>query len=85
MAFAMSPSDIEYQLAHIHDNRSDEIITAGAICISMAIGAVVLRLISRQLSRVGSVQLDGYVIISSLVSLMLPDGYVHCALNLRSC
>ena len=85
MALAMSPSETQSQLAHIHDNRSGEIITAGAICVSGAIAAVILRLISRRFSRAGSIQLDDYVIISALVSLISVDKYNDCALSPRGC
>lgn len=76
MAFAIlaiSPSEAQDQLAHVHDNRSGEIIIAGAICLSMAIAAVILRLIARRLSRARSMQLDDYVIINALVSLIICD------------
>ena len=85
MALAISPSEIQYQFAHIHDNRSGEIITAGAICLSMAIAAVILRLVSRRFSRAGSMQLDDYVIISALVSLMFLDEQIHYDLTHRGC
>lgn len=85
MALAISPSETQYQLAHIHDNRSGEIITAGAICLSVAFAAVILRLISRRFSRAGSMQLDDYMIISALVSLIFLDEQFHCALTFCSC
>ncbi len=85
MALAMSPSETQSQLARIHDNRSGEIITAGAMCLSVAIAAVILRLISRRFSRAASMQLDDYVIISALVSLMFFYAHVHCALTHRGC
>ena len=85
MALATSPSGTQYQLAHIHDNRSGEIITGGAICLSVAIAAVVLRLISRRLSKAASMQLDDYMIIGALVSLMFLDEQFHCALTHRGC
>lgn len=70
---AISPSEAQDQLAHVHDNRSGEIIIAGTICLFMAIAAVILRLIARRLSRARSMQLDDYVIISAMVSLMFCD------------
>ena len=84
MSLATSPSEIQSQLAHVHDNRSGQIIKSGAICLSVAITAVILRLISRRLSRARSMLLDDYMIVSALVSLMLPDEEVDCALTLAA-
>lgn len=91
MSLATSPSEIQSQLAHIHDNRSGQIITSGAICLSVAIVAVILRLISRRfakarrISKARSMQADDYMIISALVSMMFLDEEVRCALAYRSC
>ena len=81
MSLATSPSEIQAQLAHIHDDRSGQIIKSGAICLSVAITAVILRLISRRLSRARSMLLDDYILVSALVSLMLPDEEVDYALT----
>ena len=66
----ISPSEAQDQLAHSRDNRANGIIISGTICLSMAIVAVILRLIARRLSRARSMQSDDYVMISALVSLI---------------
>ena len=85
MALAMSPSEIQSQLAHIHENQSRHIITSGTICLSVAIVAVVLRLISRRLSRARSMLMDDYLVVGALVSLIFLDGQVHYALTHGRC
>ena len=84
MSLATSPSEVQAQLAHIHDDRSGQLIKSGAICLSVAITAVILRLISRRLSRARSMLLDDYILVSALVSLMLPDEKVDYALTLAA-
>ena len=84
MSLATSPSEIQAQLAHIHDDRSGQIIKSGAICLAVAITAVILRIISRRLSRARSMLLDDYILVSALVSLMLPDEEVDCAFTLAA-
>ena len=85
MALAMSPSEIQSQLANIHDNKSRHIITSGAISLSVAVVAVILRLISRRLSRARSMLMDDYLIIGALVSLIFLDGQVRYALTHGGC
>lgn len=40
-----------YQLAHIHEDRSAELIASHATCLALAGIAITLRLIARRLSR----------------------------------
>ena len=67
MPTSLSPTEIEYELAHIHDNRSPDIVISAAICISLAIIAVALRLFARRLSKV-KILADDYTTICALVS-----------------
>ena len=62
----LSPSDVQYQKAHIDDNKSAGIIAACAICLTAAYSAVVLRFVSRRLSRT-SLEADDYFIVTALV------------------
>ena len=67
MPGALSPTEIEYEVARIHDNQASDIIISSAICISLAITAVLLRLLARRLSRV-KILADDYMMIFALVS-----------------
>lgn len=63
---APSPAEIQYQLAHIHEDRSLDIILSHAICLPIAVIAVVLRLVSRRLIK-DSIQADDWLIIVALL------------------
>ena len=60
-------AEIQYQLAHIKDDRSQAIVVSHIICIIFAIIAVVVRITSRRLCRV-AILADDYVCILALVS-----------------
>ncbi|KAL8637525.1 MAG: hypothetical protein Q9228_005210 [Teloschistes exilis] len=60
-----SPADIEYQHAHIHDDRSKDIIAALATTLGFAIITVVLRFISRHITR-ASLAGDDWTIVAAL-------------------
>lgn len=67
MPSLLSSTEIEYELAHIHDNRAPNVVISAAICISLAITAVLLRLLARRLSKV-RILADDYMILFALVS-----------------
>lgn len=46
-----SKGEIAYQLAHVKDDRSSELIASHVVCLTLAGIAVVLRLIARRLSK----------------------------------
>lgn len=69
MPSTLSPTEIEYELAHIHDNRAPDLVISAAICIVLAITAVVLRLLARRLSK-ARILADDYMIIFALVICM---------------
>ncbi|KAL8904325.1 MAG: hypothetical protein Q9171_007088 [Xanthocarpia ochracea] len=46
-----TPAQIDYQLQHIQDDRSNEIIAAFGVCLGFAIITVLLRFLSRHLNR----------------------------------
>ena len=60
-------ASIEYQVQHIHDDRTKAIIVSHAIVLPLAIVAVGLRFISRRLCK-AQVQADDYTIIVALVT-----------------
>ncbi|KAL9045427.1 MAG: hypothetical protein Q9214_001524 [Letrouitia sp. 1 TL-2023] len=68
----LSADEVQYQLAHVHDDRSPELYASQIICYTLACIAVALRLISRRLVR-AKLQNDDYMI---LVALALATGYL---------
>ncbi len=67
MPSSLSPAEIKYELAHIHESRAPNIVISSTICISLAITAVILRLLARRLSKV-KILADDYMMIFALVS-----------------
>lgn len=63
-----TPEEIHDQEEHIHDDRSGNIVTSHAICITIAAIAVLLRLISRRMCK-SKIQADDWMIIVALVRL----------------
>ncbi len=61
-----SPAEIQYQYAHIHEDRSFNIIISHAICLPIAVTAVVLRLISRRMIK-ASIQADDWLVLVALL------------------
>ena len=61
-----SASEIQYQLAHVQDDRSNDIVIYHALCLPFAVIAVALRLMSRRLCK-ASIQTDDLMIIAALV------------------
>ena len=66
-----TPNEIQYQLAHIHDDRASQIIISHVTCLPLAAIAVTLRLLSRRLSKSGRIKVDDLVIIAALVGSLL--------------
>lgn len=63
-------ANIEYQLAHENQTRVPALIASGAICLSAAYVFVILRFISRRLSRT-PIKADDWAIVLGLVSTPL--------------
>ena len=61
-----SPADIQYQLQHIHDNKSKQLIVAYVVSLSAASIAVALRLLARRINR-ASLKSDDVMVIIGLV------------------
>lgn len=68
--------EIQYQLAHIHQDRSNDIVVSHAICIVIAVVAVVLRFASRRLCK-APILADDFMTIVALVSFSL-NMYNRC-------
>ena len=67
-----SPSEAQYQLAHTSDNQSSQILVSHYICLPLATIAVVLRLLSRYLSKAARLQADDYIIVAAWVFFSPP-------------
>ena len=63
---AFPPEEIKYQLAHIHDDRSQGFITSVAIVTALATVAVTLRLLARRWTKVGWAA-DDYTIMIAVI------------------
>lgn len=63
----LSPSDLDFQLAHWNDDRGPLVITITTIFIVFAMTAVVLRLITRKAIIKISWQVDDYAITVAMV------------------
>lgn len=63
-------AEIQYQLSHIHDDRSKDIVSSNIVCGIIAIIAVTLRLASRRLCK-AAILADDYVCFAALVSSSL--------------
>ena len=66
-----NPSDAQYQLAHTIDNQSSRILISHYVCLPLATIAVILRLLSRRLSKAARLQIDDALVIAAWV-LQLP-------------
>lgn len=72
----LSPEEIASQQAHIHDDRSNDIIISHAICLSLALIAIVLRFLSRHIGKV-RLEPDDWMIVASFI---FASGEVACGL-----
>lgn len=59
--------NIDYQLAHINEDRSQALIVSHALCLVLAGVAIVLRLVARRMSK-AAIKADDYMIIAAFVS-----------------
>lgn len=67
-----SPVEIQYQLAHVDDNRQPEMIAAYTICGTLAVASVGSRFLSRRLNK-SSIEADDYAV---LVGMTCALGYI---------
>ena len=67
----LSPTEIQYELEHIHQDQVPNIIASYATCLSLAYIAVVLRFVARRTSR-ASLRADDLTIFIALVRVELP-------------
>lgn len=65
-----TPSDVQWQLDHIHDTKSRDILISHIVVLPLAVVAVVLRFISRRMCK-GPIKADDYMIILALVKATL--------------
>ena len=62
-----SPGEIQYQLSHINDNKSGQMLSSQICGMVIASIAVALRLVSRRVGRV-PILADDFVLVVALVS-----------------
>ena len=74
MAQVPTPELIEYFLAHLDDNKKNEIIAVYVPCLFFAYTAVILRFVSRRLIKT-SYQWDDWTIVIGLVCFN-PRNYI---------
>ena len=67
----LSPAEIQYEIEHVHDDRSKEMIAAFSVMMILACAAVALRIIARHILNLG-LKADDYSIIAALVSIRSP-------------
>ncbi len=60
-----TPSEMEYQLAHVNDDRASDIVISHAVVLPLAVIAVFFRFISRRLCK-ARIEADDYMIIATL-------------------
>lgn len=65
---SLTPSEMQYQLAHVAENRSGNVIAAVVTCLCLAFIAVGLRLFARKLMKT-PLGADDWMIIVALVRL----------------
>lgn len=68
---APSPAEIQYQLQHIHDDRSNGIITSFGVCLGVATITVLLRFVARRIKR-APLAGDDWTIVAGLVGAPRP-------------
>lgn len=59
--------EIDYQLIHIDEDRSEALVVSHTICLVLAGIAIILRLIARRISK-AAIKADDYMIILAFVS-----------------
>ena len=73
MAASMPPSQREYQLAHLNQGLSSNIVAVNIALPIVATIAVILRLTARRMKR-ADCKADDFVLVAALVSFSLSRG-----------
>ena len=63
----LSPQEIAYQEAHIHDDRSKDVAVSHILCLCLALVAVCLRFVSRKLGKIGLGADDWMIVIAYVI------------------
>ncbi|KAK0511558.1 hypothetical protein JMJ35_006131 [Cladonia borealis] len=78
---SLPSGQIQYQLAHIHEDRASEIVISHAVLLPLAVIAVVARFIARRLCR-AHIGLDDYMIVVALLAAIgEATGALLCVAN----
>ena len=75
---SLPPAEAQYQLDHINQSRVHDIVSSHIACLVIAVAAIILRFISRRMSKT-AIKADDWMIVAALVSdtsCVLVDGDV---------
>ncbi len=72
---SLPSSEVQYQLAHIHEDKASDIIISHAVVLPLAVIAVVARFIARHLCK-AHIGPDDYMILVALVRLLLLQNFL---------
>ena len=66
MYYALPPAEAQYQLDHINDSRVKDVLSSQIACFALATIAVILRFVSRRVSKI-AIKADDWMIVVALV------------------
>lgn len=72
----LPPAEAHYQLAHVHESRVYDIVSSHIACLVIAVIAIVLRFVSRRMSKT-AIKADDWMIV---VALVFAIGYITAVL-----
>ena len=64
--FPLPPAEAQYQLDHINDSRVKDLLSSQIACFAPATIAVILRFVSRRVSKI-AIKADDWMIVVALV------------------
>ena len=67
---SLPPAEAQYQLDHVNESRAEAIFSSYIACLIIAIVAIVLRFISRRMSKT-AIKADDWMIVAALVNSRL--------------
>ena len=67
---SLPPAEAQYQLDHVHESRFQAIASSQIACLIIAFIAIILRFVSRRLSKT-PIKADDWMIVVALVSIRL--------------
>ena len=79
---SLPPAEAQYQLYHINESRVQDIVSSHVACLVIAVFAIILRFISRRMSKT-SIKADDWMIVAALVSGNMAMGHFGLELTRR--